>query len=171
MDIIEGMGHRDRIRLARLLDVISKEEHGHLQSMASLRNKLSHTPWEELDSDEERNIQTTAEKIFNILQEKVEDRMELKEEREIDASESNFSVGFDALDPEVQVLQLEILDVLESQKGTAPLSKLSAILPFGDEKVRQRCLRMNEVGYLDLNKENESVSIRSQGIELLEEEL
>ncbi|WP_410764918.1 hypothetical protein [Haloferax sp. DFSO60] len=170
MSLIEGMGHTDRIRLAHLFDVIDEVEHGYLQSMASLRNKLAHSPWGELNSNEEANVKATAESVLGILESKIEEAYESVEVGEIESGSDGFDIGFGGLDTDTQLLQLSILDVIDSKGGQISLSKLETILLRDPERVRQRCLRMDHIGYLDLNKDQEVVSIRKKGRELLREE-
>lgn len=67
LNLVEHMGHSDRIRLARLLRVLSEEQHGYLQEMASRRNKIAHTPWGEFSEEEEADIQRVATKTHEVL--------------------------------------------------------------------------------------------------------
>jgi len=169
MDVIEDMGHTDRIRLAHLFGVIDEGEHGYLQSMATLRNRIAHSPWGEFDSDEEQNIKVTAEKVLEILESEIEQANEALEENEIPYPDDDFEMGFSALDPETQFLQLSILDVVRSQGGEMALSDIERVLPENRERVNQRCLRMNEVGYVDLD-DSGTVTILQKGRELLADE-
>lgn len=67
LNLIEHMGHSDRIRLARLLRVLNEKQHGYLQEMASRRNEIAHTPWGEFSKEEEADIQRVAVKTHEIL--------------------------------------------------------------------------------------------------------
>jgi len=169
MDIIEGMGHTDRIRLAHLFGVISEEEHGYLQSMASRRNELAHNPWGEISSDREANIKATAENVLGILESEIEEAHEEIEEYEEQPANDDFN-GFNKLDIDTQLLQLSILDVIASQGGEVSLAKIQSILSHNSDKVQQRCLRMHHIGYIELIQETDMVTILDEGRELLERE-
>lgn len=67
LNLVEQMGHSDRIRLARLLRIIDEEQHGYLQEMAFRRNDVAHTPWREFDKGAEDNIQRVVVKANDVL--------------------------------------------------------------------------------------------------------
>ena len=67
LDLIEEMGHSDRIRLARLLRVLDEKQHGYLQRMASRRNEIAHTPWSSIDEERQEDIRDTAIKAHEAL--------------------------------------------------------------------------------------------------------
>jgi hypothetical protein len=171
MSLIEDMGHTDRIRLAHLFDVIDEEEHGHLQSMASLRNQLAHSPWDDFDADQENNIKATAKSVFEILNAKIEQADDCVEEDIDSQAIDDFGTGFSGLEPRIQLLQLGILDVIKSQDEESTLSELCTVLPQEDSQIRQRTLRMDHIGYVDLDKESERVTLREKGQRLLQDEL
>jgi hypothetical protein len=170
MNLIEGMGHTDRIRLAHLFGVIDEEEHGHLQSMASLRNKLAHSPWGDFSDDQENNIEATARRVFEILKGEIEHSDDWDEEMDSQAI-GDFDIGFSGLDTSTQLLQLGILDVLEAQGEETSLSELCTVLPQDNGQIRQRTLRMDHIGYVNLNKESERVTLLEKGRTLLREGL
>lgn len=170
MNMIEGMGHTDRIRLANLLGEIDEEDHGHLQSMASLRNKLAHSPWNGFDSDEEANIKSTARNVLNILESGIGAAYEAIERDEFGPSDDDFDIGFSGLDSETQLLQLGILDVMDANGGITALDHVETVVPGNPEDIRQRCLRMDHIGYLSLDMESKTVEILQKGEELLEAE-
>jgi len=169
MDIIEGMGHTDRIRLAHLFGVITEEEHGYLQSMASRRNELAHNPWGEVSSDSEANIKATAENVLEILESEIEAASVEIEKYEEQPANDDFN-GFDKLDIDTQLLQLSILDVIVSQDEEVSLAKIQSILSHDSDKVQQRCLRMHHIGYIEFIQETGMVTILDEGRELLERE-
>lgn len=171
MNVIEGMGHTDRIRLAHLLGVITEEEHGHLQSMATRRNELAHNPWSGFDDDEEMNIKTTAIKVLEILEGEINRVYEQIEEDDLGPADDSFDIGFGGLEPGLQLLQLGILDALDSLGGKAPVAKVALILPYDPDDVQQRCLRMDHMEYLALDAEGETATMLEKGEELLEAEL
>jgi len=170
MSVIEGMGHTDRIRLAHLFGVIDEEEHGYLQSMASLRNKLAHLPWGQINGDEETNIEATARKVLEILKREIEQADQEFENTELETADDDFDIGFSGLDADTQLLQLSILDVLASDGGKGKLSRMEKVLPRDSDEIRQRCLRMDHIGYVDLDKETKIVTMQEKGEELLHEE-
>jgi hypothetical protein len=67
LDLVEEMGHSDRIRLARLLLVLDEKQHGYLQRMASRRNEIAHTPWSSIDEEKEEDIRDAAIKAHDAL--------------------------------------------------------------------------------------------------------
>lgn len=171
MSVIEGMDHTDRIRLAHLFGVIDEEEHGHLQSMASLRNRLAHMPWGEIDVNEEANIETTARKVLQILEEEIEQADGEFDDAELEtAADDDFDMGFSGLDADTQLLQLSILDIVATDGSEVKLSRIEKVIPGDADEIRQRCLRMDHIGYVDLDKESETVTIQEKGEELLDEE-
>lgn len=165
-DIIDNMGHKSRLRLARLFGVVDEQEHGILQQMASKRNKIAHTAWGEIDSQEQSQIKSTAQKVLSILKSEIEVAEEGVEINEPEFSE--FDIGFCGLDVETQNLQLSILDILGNKGNPVSLDYIQRVLPEDDSRIQQRCWRMNEIGYLEMSEQDGPLSITEEGRKLLE---
>lgn len=167
LNIIEQMGHRDRLRFARLLGIIDEDEHGLLQDMAHWRNRIAHTAWPEFDAQDESQIQSTAERVNSLLEEELDTSQAKTEEAEPKSEIHDSFIGFPALSTDLQNLQLSILAILRQEGGSAELSKVQEILPEDDGLIAQRCLRMDDIGYLEMT--DGYLTIRDQGEDLLHE--
>jgi len=165
--IIDNMGHRSRLRLARLFDVVDKHEHGMLQQMATHRNEIAHNAWPGIDPETESQIESTAEKVLAILKSEIEEAEEEMNLEEEDAGE--FDIGFTGLDVETQNFQLSILDLLVGEEDPVPLGDIKQVLPEGDGEIQQRCLLMEQIGYVDMPNSDGPLSITEQGEQLLEQ--
>lgn len=146
LKIIEQMGHRDRIRLAKLLGEISTDEHAHLQHMAQWRNRIAHTPWNDFSSQDESQIESVARHITEILQSKIEGAEETFEEPD---QQDQFEMGFNELNTEIQLLQIGIATTIAELGGEADLSDIQSILLDDNDAVESRCNHMYAVGYLE----------------------
>lgn len=67
LNLVEQIGHSDRIRLARLLRILDEKQHGYLQEMAFRRNEIAHTPWREFNQSAEDDIQRVVVKANSVL--------------------------------------------------------------------------------------------------------
>lgn len=166
--IIERMGHRDRIRLAHLLGEIDEEDHALLQEMAKRRNEVAHTAWADFGSDEESQIRSIARRIRDLLERRIEDAEEgFDDDDEIQPTED--FIGFEALNPDLQLLQIAILTALNARGGTATVDQLREIVPGDPNEVEDRCNHMEAVGYL--KADGESFSLTDYEFEFYEEEV
>lgn len=164
--IIDNMGHRSRLRLARLFGVVEEHEHGMLQQMASKRNKIAHTAWPEIDSEEMSRIESTAKNVLSILESEIDEAQEEMgiEEGEVD----EFDIGFTGLDANTQNLQLSILDLLKGRENPVSLEYIQQVLPEDPERVQQRSMRMDQIGYVDMEDSEGPISITEEGEDLLD---
>lgn len=168
LQIVEQMGHRDRVRLAHLLGELDEQGHGLLQEMARWRNDIAHQAWSEFDSQEESQIESVGKRVYSRLKSQFEQAK--TEEEEIANSDDSFDIGFHGLDADTQNLQLTILDILRTRGGSTEVADIVRIHPGPEEKVRQRILRMDHIGYVSFDKESTIVEIEPNGRTLLEDE-
>ena len=165
--VIDNMGHKSRLRLALLLDVVDEHEHGMLQQMASKRNDIAHTAWPEIDEEETSDIKTTAEKVLSLLESEIKEARERVSIEEHETEE--FDIGFGGLDAETQNLQLSILDILANHENPVSLKYIEKVLPEDYGEIQQRCWRMNEIGYVNMADRDGPLSITEEGEMLLNE--
>lgn len=165
--LIRRLGHTDRVRLAHLFGVIDEDIHGILQQMASFRNDIAHNSWSEFDSQTESQIQSVAEKVHQFLKSEYQQGIDTDSQTDV-TQDDNFDIGFSGLEPSLQLLQLSILDIIRKEGEETTLSRVQSILPHDDVEIRQRCLRMDHIGYISLNEE--SVRIEEKGLNLLGKE-
>lgn len=167
MDLIESMGHTDRIRLSHLLGVINEEEHAILQEMASWRNNVAHTAWSEFDEQEESQIESTARRVLTFLEDQLQ-KSEAHFQDVDDVEPTEDFIGFNALDLDLQLLQLSVLTAVDELGGNAELSEIQTVLGEDRELVEKRCNRMVAVGYLD--KSNGGYRLTGYGLDFIEDE-
>lgn len=167
LNIIEQMGHQDRLRFAHLLGIIDEDEHGLLQEMAKWRNRIAHTAWPEFDAQDESQIQSTAERVNSLLNEELKTSQAKTEEAEPTPEIHDSFIGFPALSTDLQNVQLGILAILREQGGEAKLAKVQEILTEDDDLIAQRSLRMDDIGYLRM--EGGKLEKTPKGEELLDE--
>lgn len=167
MNLIEQMGNKDRIRFAHLLGAIDEDEHSLLQDMASWRNRIAHTSWTDFDSQDESQIESIAKQVRGFLKDQIEQAEDFFEDVDDPESTEEF-IGFDALDIDLQLLQLSILDVIFEKGGSTTLSEIQDILPEDNDEIESRCIQMVGVGYLE--KSGNEFRITEFGREFYEEE-
>ncbi|WP_283402281.1 hypothetical protein [Halorubrum sp. DM2] len=166
-EIVDRMGHRDRIRFAHLFGILDEEEHGVLQQMASFRNDLAHSAWPEFSSQEEAQIKSIAEQVNEMLSEELADG-DLNSGLDHDEIVSPDSgIGFEQLGTKLQLLQLSIADIVREQGGTTTVEYIKNGLVNPNENIEQRILRMKHIGYIQL--EDDTVQLTEQGEQLLED--
>jgi uncharacterized protein YutE (UPF0331/DUF86 family) len=161
LDIIEQLGHQDRLRFARLFRILDEYEHAQLQRMAKLRNRVAHNSWSEFDDDDEADLRDTVEKIHEMLS-------EAREPPEQVVDEEDDWLGFKNVDINTQNLQLDILDALRQYGGEATINRLVETVYHAQEPVIQRIYRMKHMGYVSID--GDQVKIESRGVELLQDE-
>lgn len=151
ISIIKNMGHKNRIRLAHLLGEIDEEDHALLQEMAKRRNDVAHTAWSDFSSQEESQIRSIAQRIRELLERYIEEAEEnIGEGNDIQPVEA--SIGFEALPPDLQLLQIAIVTALNTRGGTATVDQLREIVPGDPDEVEDRCGHMEAVGYLEMDE-------------------
>lgn len=169
LEIIDQMGHTDRIRIAHLLGIIDEEEHGMLQSMATRRNDIAHNAWSGIEPEELTQIESISKGVLELLEDLIKEPEELESKAAINSAGDDFDMGFSALDTATQLLQLGILDVLSQKGGEAPLTKVQSILLQPDSEIENRVNLMEQIGYIDID--NGSIRLLPDGEQLLREEL
>lgn len=151
ISIIKNMGHKNRIRLAHLLGEIDEEDHALLQEMASRRNDIAHTAWSDFSSQDESQFRSIARRIRELLERYIEEAEENIEEGN-DVQPMGEWIGFEALTPDLQILQIAIVTALNAQEGATTIDQLREIVPGEPDEVEDRCGHMEAVGYLTIDE-------------------
>lgn len=167
--VVEDMGHRDRIRLAHLFGQIDEEEHGLLQRMANWRNQIAHTSWHDFDAQDESQMESTAKQVRDLLQQRIADAEGRFEEVDDQEQVDDFTLGFDALSTEQQLLQISIFTALDGLDGSASLSKIQEIVDMDSTLVKNRIGNMRAVGYIE--NDDGVISLTDQGRQFVVNEI
>lgn len=70
---VGNLGHKNRIQLAHLLNVIDQRERDMLLSMATWRNEAAHSWWYILEKNDKKQLRDTATSIQKLLNEMLEE--------------------------------------------------------------------------------------------------